>query len=121
MALLERPLDGVQAAVVGRQPLDGRHLVALRADREHQATADRFAVEQHGAGPADAVLAADVGAGQMQVVAQGVAQQAPGRHVDLPGLAAPVGVVVSCETAPRVVGAPIRSSTVAGAGTGNRP
>ena len=38
------------------------------------------AVQQDGARAADAVLAADVGAGQLQVVAQAVGQQPPGRH-----------------------------------------
>lgn len=36
-------------------------------------------------------------------------------------MAAPVGVAVSAWTAPRVVGTPCKSSTVAGAGTGKRP
>ena len=38
------------------------------------------AVEQHRARPADAVLAPHVGAGEPQVVAQEVRQQAAGRH-----------------------------------------
>ena len=42
---------------------------------EHQAGAYRLAVEQDGAGAARAVLAADMGAGQRQVVANKVAQQ----------------------------------------------
>ena len=43
--------------------------------REHQAGAHRLAVEEDRAGAADAVLAADVRAGQAELVAQEVAQQ----------------------------------------------
>jgi hypothetical protein len=43
--------------------------VAVGLHREEQAGAHRLAVEEHGAGAADAVLAADVGAGQAEVVA----------------------------------------------------
>ena len=48
--------------------------------REHQARPHRLAVEQDGAGPADPVLAADVGAGQPQVMAQRVGEQPARGH-----------------------------------------
>ena len=48
---------------------------AVEGDREQQAGPHRGAVDQDRAGAADAVLAADVGAGQPQVVAQGVGEQ----------------------------------------------
>src|SRR5436189_1402190 len=60
-----------------REALDGRQLSAVRLHREHQAGAHRLAVEQHGAGAAHAVLAADVGAGEPQVLAEEVAQEEP--------------------------------------------
>src|SRR5438094_2860725 len=60
-----------------REALDGRQLSAVRLHRQHQAGAHRLAVEQHGAGAAHAVLAADVGAGEPQVLAQEVAQEEP--------------------------------------------
>src|SRR5262249_47499238 len=55
--------------------LDSRHLVPLHLHCEDQAGARRPAVDPHGAGAADAVLAADMRAGQMQVFAQRVGQQ----------------------------------------------
>ncbi len=59
----------------GPQSLDGENLVAIGLHGEHQAGADRLSVEQDGARAAHAVLAADVRAGQTQLVAQEVAQQ----------------------------------------------
>ena len=53
-------------------PLDGAELVAIRLDREEEAGAHRLAVELDRAGAADAVLAADVGAGQPRLVADEV-------------------------------------------------
>ena len=49
--------------------------------REHQAGAHRDAVEQHGAGAADAVLAAGMGAGEIELVAQAIEQR--GARLDL--------------------------------------
>ena len=48
---------------------------ALGLHREHQAGARRHAVDLHGAGAADAVLAADMGAGGAEDVAQEIAEQ----------------------------------------------
>jgi hypothetical protein len=70
MALVERLLHRVQRRATWREAFDGRHVVALGLDREHQARPHRRAIEQHGAAPADAVLAADVRAGQAEVVAE---------------------------------------------------
>jgi hypothetical protein len=47
----------------------------------HQAGTHRLAVEQDRAGPAHAVLAADVRAGQTQLVAQPVHQRQAGLHL----------------------------------------
>ena len=55
--------SGCSVVAVG-QPFDGADRLALRLHREHQAGAHRLAVDDHRAGAADAVLAADVRAGQ---------------------------------------------------------
>ena len=57
------------------QRLDRLDVAALGLRREHQAGAHGAAVELHGAGAADAVLAADVRAAQAERVAQEVGQQ----------------------------------------------
>ena len=81
MLLAKSDLDGVHLlgiaaqAPVGRQPLDGRDLAALRLHGKKQAGAHSQAIQQDRADAAGAVLAADVGAGQVQLVAQEVAQQ----------------------------------------------
>jgi hypothetical protein len=63
---------------IGRcQVFDGANLVAIQLHGQHQARADRLAIEQHGAGTAHPVLTTDVGAGQPEVVAQEIAQQVP--------------------------------------------
>ena len=45
-----------------------------RLHGEHEAAADRLAVDDHGAGAADAVLATDMGPRQPQVLAQEVGE-----------------------------------------------
>jgi hypothetical protein len=76
VAFVKRLLHGMKWSVVSGQALDRRHFVAFRLDGEHQAGAHRRTVEQNGAAPAHAVLAADVRAGQAEVVAQVVGQEA---------------------------------------------
>ena len=73
--IVHRLLQRVVFAVLVGEALDGRNFVIPGLHRQHQAGAHRLAVEQHGAGAADAVLAADMGAGQRQIVAKEVAQQ----------------------------------------------
>src|SRR5256885_16735968 len=68
--LLQRP----QLAVRG-QALDRRYLAVRGLDRQHQARAHRPAVDDDRARPADAVLAADVGAGEIEVIPQEVRQR----------------------------------------------
>ena len=80
VALEERLLHRAERAVRLGEPLDGGDLASVGRDREHQAGAHRPAVDQHRAGAAHAVLAADVGAGEAEVVAQRVGEQPPGRH-----------------------------------------
>ena len=69
-------LQRVQLVAVRRQPFDGADLLAVRLHGEHQARAHRLAVDEHGAGAADAVLAADMRAGLAAVLADGVGQRA---------------------------------------------
>ena len=82
MALQERLLHRRELRRGVGKPFDSGDLVAVDGDSEQQARAHRLAVEQHGARPAHAVLAADVRAGQAEVVAQAVGQQPPRGHVD---------------------------------------
>ncbi len=67
-------LQRMQLLAVG-EPFDGADLPAVGLDREHQAGADRLAVEDDRAGAADAVLAADMRAGLAAVVADRVDQR----------------------------------------------
>ena len=71
----ERALQRVQRVAL-RQPLDGADLLAVRLHREHQAGAHRFAFDDHRAGAAHAMLAADMRAGEPAFVADGVDQGA---------------------------------------------
>ena len=65
---------------VRRQALDGLDRVAVGLRGEHQAGANGNAVEDHRAGAADAVLAADMGPRQQEIVPQEVAQQQSRLH-----------------------------------------
>ena len=67
------------------EALDGAHLAAFAGHREGDARARGRAVDQHGAGAAHAVLAAEVGAGQALAFAQEVAEVRPrlGEGLDL--------------------------------------
>src|SRR5580658_4594181 len=69
-----RLLQRAQPAVRG-QPLDRRYLAAGGLDRQHQARAHRPAVDDDRARTADPVLAADVGAGEIEVIPQEVRQR----------------------------------------------
>ena len=73
IALNERRLQGVER-LRRSQPFDGHDLVALVHHRERQTGVDPPAVDQHRAGAALAVIAALLGAGQVQMFAQGVQQ-----------------------------------------------
>ena len=72
---VERLLQRVQRAVGRGEPLDGADLGAVGGRREHQARADRRAVDEHRAAAADAVLAPDVRAGEPELVAEHVREQ----------------------------------------------
>ena len=78
----ERLLDRPQL-LAAHQALDGRDLVALGLERERQAGVARHAVDQHRAGAALAALAAGLGAGQAEPLAEDV-EQRPARLDEQP-------------------------------------
>ena len=76
MALPERlPAAGAAIRLRSPSPSTVVDVAAVGLHGEHDAGAHRLAVEEHRAGAADAVLAADVRAGQTQLVPQEVAEQ----------------------------------------------
>src|SRR5437867_765450 len=68
----ERPVGDL--ALVGHS-LDGLDARAVALHREHQAAAHDHAIDAHRAGATDAVLAADMAAGEAQVLAQEINQR----------------------------------------------
>ena len=70
-------LQRIQLAVRTGEALDGLNLVTVGLHGEHDAGARRLAVEQNRARAAHAVLAADVRAGEAEVLAQEIAEQEP--------------------------------------------
>ena len=62
-------LQRIQPTVL-EQPFDRLHRTAVHPDRELAARVDRLAVDEHRAGAALAAIAADLGAGEAEVVAQ---------------------------------------------------
>ena len=77
IALAERVLQIGDLAAVG-QPFDRFHCTTIRLHGQRQAGAHDLAIEAHGAGAADAMLATDMGAGETEVVAQEVGEIEPG-------------------------------------------
>ena len=75
VVLDEGALQRMQFVAVG-EPFDGADFLALGLDGEHQAGAHRLVVDDDRAGAADAMLAADMGAGLPAIVANGVDQSA---------------------------------------------
>ena len=75
-----RLLDRMQT--IGRRgdALDRGEFVAMRLHGEHETGAHRAPVEQNRAGAADPVLAADMGAGQPQLVAEEIGEAHPHRR-----------------------------------------
>src|SRR5690606_40167855 len=67
-----------ELAAIGRaDPLDGGHLVAVRLHGEHQAGPHGRAVEEHRARAADAVLAPQMGPGELAPLAEEVGERQP--------------------------------------------
>ena len=82
--LPEALLKRVQVAVL-REPLDRDHLGAVGLDGEDRAGLGAAAVDEHGAGAALAGIAADVRAGEIQLLAQKMHQQRARLRLRLPG------------------------------------
>ena len=59
----------------GRNPLDSEDIMAVCLHREHQAGAGGAIVEQDGASAADAVLAAQMRAGEAELMAAEIGQR----------------------------------------------
>ncbi len=79
--LHEGLLQRMHLAVLG-ETLDRADALAVRLNGEHQAGARRHIVHQHGAGTADAMLAADMGAGLAAILADGIGERAPRLDID---------------------------------------
>src|SRR5467141_3456022 len=79
--LAEAVLQDAQRSVGFGETLDGGDAVAVRLHRVHEAGTHRLSVEHHRARAADAVLAADVRAGEVKVLAQPVHQRQARRHL----------------------------------------
>ena len=78
MAFVKGLLDRVERRARRSESFDCRYLVALRLDGQHQAGAHRRPIQQDGAAAAHAVLAADMGPGQTEVMPKVIRQQATG-------------------------------------------
>ena len=68
-------LKGIQLPRCSGEAFNGPQIVAVRLDREHDARPNRLAVEQDGARPADAMFAADMRAGEPEIVSDEIAQE----------------------------------------------
>ena len=88
MVLREGALQRRQLAVGAGEPFDGQQRAAIGLDGEHQAGANRFAIELNRAGATDAVLAPDVRPGQPRVMADEVREQSA--RLDIGLIAGPV-------------------------------
>src|SRR5688572_19384104 len=84
--LAKRRLQRRQRVVVGK-PLDRDHLGAFRLRGQHQAGAHGVAVDDHRAGAADAVLAADMGTSEPQMMTQAIGERGARLDIDTDRLA----------------------------------
>ena len=85
----ERGLDGVEV-VDAAEALDGLDGAVAHLQREELAGVDGSAVEQDGAGAALAAVAAALGAGEVELVAQGAQERPAMVDLQLAGLAVDV-------------------------------
>ena len=83
MVLAECLLHRMQRSVRRGEALDGQDIGALSLQDQHGAGLDRLAVDVNDAGPALRGVAADMGAGEPQVLAQELHQQ--GARIDIAG------------------------------------
>src|ERR1700722_3468717 len=74
---LERRLQNAEARGRRRKPLYGPDIAALDLHGKRQAGARRRAVDADGAGAANTMLAADMGAGHSELMSQEIGQQQP--------------------------------------------
>jgi hypothetical protein len=84
--LAERLLHRMQRRAIGGKPLDGPDLVAVSHHRKRGAGLDGLAVEMHDAGAALRGIAADMGAGQPQILAQKLHQEGAGVDIGIDGI-----------------------------------
>src|SRR5262245_39407934 len=82
MLVHECVLERMKHSIRAGEPFDRDDAAAFRLNRQHETAPDRLLVEQHGAGPAHAVLAAYVRAGQIEVVPEELSEG--GARLDLP-------------------------------------
>src|SRR5882672_5014110 len=85
--LAEAVLQYAHRAVGIRETFDGGDAVAVCLHRVHEAGTYRLSVEHHRARPADAVLTADVRAGEPELISQPVDERKPRRHLSRTPLA----------------------------------
>jgi hypothetical protein len=83
MRVAKRRLERVQFDAIRRQRFDSLDRVSVCLDRDHDAGTCRLAVEENRARAAYAVLAADVGSGEAEILAQEIAQEKPRFHIRL--------------------------------------
>ena len=97
---------------IRRQPFDGDDIAALDLAQRHQAGADLLAIQQHRAGAAIAGIAADLGAGQAEILAQHIGQAPDRRRIDGDAVLPLTGEARSCRRT-QLVSSDRRSSTSA--------
>ncbi len=83
VAVAEGLLERVQGAFAVGQPFDGLEVSTLGLNGEHQAGPGRTLIDQDRAGAAHTVFAAEVGAGQPEMLPERVGQGDPRLDVDL--------------------------------------
>ena len=114
VVLGERLLERAERAVALGETLDGLDRVPVGLHGEHEARADALPVEQHVAVAAEAVLAGEVRAREVEILAQEVGQRAPRLDVAL----APGAVDLHPHVVGRVVPRRSRCLLVGGARRG---
>ncbi len=82
---LEALLDGVKITILGKA-FHGNNFAAIDLSGQHGAGFCGLPIDQDVTGSAAARITANVGAGQLQVLAQEVDEQGPGLHFGFPGL-----------------------------------
>ena len=110
VVLVKGLLERMERAV-HHQALDGDELGAVGLDGEHQAGPGGLAIDEDGAGAADAVLAPDMGAGEAEVLAEKIHEACAARN----------GHARRPLTVSRMTGVAFTLSTMRAEGGGARP